>query len=150
MQIARILVALTLLVLTGCSEDGLSKEEFIQEADAICREAEKRTEEIEPPRTPEALAEFVDEAERITGELLADLRKLEPPEEGRETIDNLLQRIQDALDTLPQLKEAAQTRAASRIQELGQELQQASSEANEIAQGYGLQVCGRTQPTPAS
>lgn len=150
MQIARIVVAVTLLALPGCSDGGLSKEEFIQQADSICREAEERTERIEPPRTPEGLADFVDEAERITGELLADLRELEPPDEGRETIDRLLQRIEDALATLPELKEAAQNRAASRIQELGQELQQASSEANEIAQGYGLEICGRTQPTPSS
>ena len=151
MQIARIVVATALLAaLAACTDEGLSKEEFIEQADAICREAEERTEQIEPPRTPEGLAEFVDEAERITGDLLADLRELEPPEEGRETVDRLLERIEAALATLPELKEAAENRAASRIQELGQELQEASSEANEIAQGYGLQVCGRTQPTPAS
>lgn len=149
MQMARIVVGLVLLSLTACTEEGLSKEEFIQQADAICRQAEERTEQIDPPRTPEALAEFVDEAERITGKLLRDLRELEAPEEGRQTIDRLLEQIEAALATLPELKEAAENRAASRIQELGQELQQASSEANEIAQGYGLEVCGRTQPTPA-
>lgn len=150
MQIARIVVALTLLALTACADEGLSKEEFIRQADEICTEAEEKTEQIEPPRTPEDLAEFVDEAERVTDELLGDLRELEPPEEGREAIDRLLQRIQDALDTLPELKEAARTRAAGRIQELGRELQDASSEANDIAQEYGLEVCGRTQPAPAS
>ncbi|MFP5351100.1 MAG: hypothetical protein ACLGIB_00860 [Actinomycetota bacterium] len=150
MQIARIVVAVTLFALTACTEAGLSKEEFIQQADAICREAEQRTEEIEPPRTPEALADFVDEAERITGGLLAELRELEPPQEGRETIDRLLEQIEAALATLPELKKAAEDRSPDRIQELGRELQQAASEANEIAQGYGLQVCGRTQPAPAS
>lgn len=150
MQIARIVVALTLLAGTACTQEGLSKEEYIRRADAICEEAEKQTEQIQPPRTPDALAEFVDEAERITGDLLADLRELEPPEEGRETIDSLLARIEDALGFLPELKEAAEERAAGRVRELGEELQQASSEANDLAQEYGLQVCGRTQTTPSS
>jgi len=148
MQIARIVVGLALLAGTACSDQGLSKEEFIERADAVCAEAEEQTKDLQPPRSPEELAEFTDEAQRITGELLSDLRELEPPEEGRETIESLLATIEEALGYLPQIRDAALERQAQRIQELGSSLQQASSKANEIAQGYGLQTCGRTQTAP--
>jgi hypothetical protein len=150
MQIARIVVGLALFAAAACSGQGLSKDEFIAQADEICREAEEATQEIEPPRTPKALGEFVDEAQRITGELLTDLRELGPPEEGEQTVESLYAKIEEAMDLLPEIKDAAENRNSARIQELGVELQEASSEANEIARGYGLEACGRTQTTPAS
>lgn len=150
MQIARIVVGLALFAATACSGQGLSKEEFIEQADEICREAEEATQDLEPPRTPQALGEFVDEAQRITGELLTDLRELGPPEEGEQAVENLLAKIEEAMDLLPEIKDAAENRDSGRIQELGVELQEASSEANEIARDYGLEACGRTQTAPAS
>lgn len=148
MQIARIVVAV-MLAATACADEGLSKEEFIERADAICRESEEQTEEIEPPRTPEELAGFVDEAERITGDLLRKLRDLEAPEEDRQEIDALLNKIQEALGHLPEIGRAAEEESAERIKQLGRELRDVSAEANEMARDYGFEVCGREQAAPA-
>lgn len=152
MQSARIVrwaLVAGLLLGAACSGGGLSKEEFIEQADAFCKEADEKTQELEPPRTPAELDDFVEQARSISIELLDDLRGLEPPEEDQETIDRMLTRIEEAVDYLPQIQEAARQRDSAEIGRLGQELQATASEANEIAQEYGLQQCGRTQPAPA-
>lgn len=148
MQIARIVVAV-MLAATACGNDALSKEEYIERADAICRETERQTQDLERPRTPEELAGFVDEAERVTADLLRQLRDLQPPEEDRQEIDALLNKIQEALGYLPSIARAAEERSAARIKQLGRELREVSSEANEMARDYGFQVCGREQAAPA-
>lgn len=152
MQSARIVrwgLVAGLLLATACSGGGLSKEEFIEQADEFCKAADERTQELEPPRTPAELDEFVEQARAVSIELLDDLRGLEPPEEDQETIDRMLSRIEEAVDFLPQIQEAARQRDSQEIARLGQELQATASEANEIAQEYGLEQCGRTQPAPA-
>ena len=152
MQSARIVrwaLVTGLLVGTACSGGGLSKEEFIEQADAFCKEADEKTQELEQPTSPAALDDFVEQARAISIELLDDLRGLEPPEDDEETIDRMLTRIEEAVDLLPEIQEAARQQDSEEIARLGQELQSTASEANEIAQEYGLEQCGRTQPAPA-
>jgi uncharacterized protein Yka (UPF0111/DUF47 family) len=70
------------------------------------------------------------------------------PEGDRDRVEAMLSRIEEAIDLLPELSEAARTKNAERLAELGRRLQQVSSEANRIAQDYGLQDCGRSDPAP--
>ncbi|MDP9069167.1 MAG: hypothetical protein M3N53_12595 [Actinomycetota bacterium] len=145
----RIVLVALLAVLTACSDDGLSKEEFIAQADAICEAADEKTRELEPPKSPDALTEFVVEAQEITAQLLSDLRELQPPEEDRAVIDTMLSKIEEAMSYLPQIRDAAQKRDLQEVSRLGEELQAAASEANETAREYGLERCGRAQPAAA-
>lgn len=145
MKSARIWGAAALLVLAACSS-GLSKEEYIEQADRICAEADAKTEDLEPPKNPAELEGFIEEANEVTSALLSDLRELEPPEEGRETIEQMLAKIEEAQSYLPQISEAARARDTQELGRIAQQLQSAASEANELAQEYGLERCGRSQP----
>ena len=147
MKNSRIWVAAALVVLGACS-NGLSKEEYIEQADRICAEADAKTQDIEPPKSPAELGEFVDEAEEVTARLLADLRELEAPEEGRETIQQMLQKIEEAMGYLPEIEEAARRRNTQELTTIAQRLQAAASEANSLAQEYGLETCGQSQTAP--
>lgn len=148
MKFARIWGVAVLLVLTSCGGDGLTKEEYIEQADQICAEADAKSRELQPPKTPAELESFVDKAEKVTGELLADLRELEPPEEGKETIDRMLAKIEEAQSHLPDIAEAARTRNTQELGRIAQELQAAAAEANTLAQEYGLETCGQSQTAP--
>lgn len=145
MQFGRIVVAVLLLALASCSE-GPSKEEFIEQADAICAEADAKTEGLDVPRTPQGLAEFVDRAQEISEDLLADIRALEIPEEGRETIEQMLQKIEETIAFLPDVQEAAESGDLRDIGRIGRRVQESAAEANRLAQEYGLEQCGRSQP----
>ena len=147
MQLARIVAALTLVTLSACSQ-GLSKEEFIEQADRVCAEADAKTRDIEPPRTPAALKEFVAQARDITEGLLNDLRELEPPEGDQDVIDRMIARIAAAMDLLPEIQAAAEERSIEDINRLAGRLKEEAAEANRIAQEYGLEECGRADPAP--
>lgn len=147
MQLARIVAALALVTSGACSQ-GLTKEEFIEQADRICRQADEKTQDLEPPRTPEALDGFIGEAQAITEELLRRLRELEPPEGDADVIEQMTDRIESAMDTLPEIQTAAEERDVAEIDRLATRLQEEAAEANRIAQRYGLEECGRADPAP--
>ena len=148
MVAARIVAAVALVALGACSNGELTKEEFIEQADRLCREADQKTEGVEPPRTPAALKDFVDKASEITATLLDDLRELEPPEADADVIDTMIGHIESAMEMLPDIQAAAEAKDIKEIGRLATELKVEAGKANEIAQDYGLQDCGRADPAP--
>lgn len=147
MQLARIVAALALVASGACSQ-APTKEEFIEQADRICRQVDEKTQDLEPPRTPEALDEFIGEAAAITEELLRRLRELEPPEGDADVIEEMTDRIESAMDLLPEIQTAAEERDVAEIDRLATRLQEEAAEANRIARRYGLEECGRADPGP--
>jgi hypothetical protein len=139
------LAALSLIGLQACA-GGLSKEEFIEAADELCAEADERSQDLEPPTNPQALREFVQRAEEITGQLVEDLRELEPPEGDEDTIDRMIDKIEEAIGYLPGIERAARLSDVAAIQQLGARLQAAATEANGLARDYGMKKCGRAAP----
>ena len=137
--------SLSLIGLQACA-GGLSKEEFIEAADEICAAADERSQDLEPPTNPRALSRFVDRAEEITRQLVEDLRELEPPERDEDTIERMIDRIEEAIGYLPGIERAARLSDVAAIQQLGARLQAAASEANDLARDYGMKRCGRAAP----
>jgi hypothetical protein len=140
-----VLVALASITLQACG-GGLSKEEFIEAADEICAEADERSRDLEPPTNPQALRRFVDRAGEITRQLVEGLRELEPPERDEETIERMIDKIEEAVGYLPEIERAARLSDVTAIGQLGARLQAAASEANGLARDYGMKRCGRAAP----
>jgi HPt (histidine-containing phosphotransfer) domain-containing protein len=140
-----VLAALAAITLQACG-GGLSKEEFIEAADEICEKADERSQELDPPTNPRALRVFVERAEQITRQLIEDLRELEPPEGDRDTIERMIDKIEEAIGYLPAIEKAARLSDVAAIQQLGARLQAAAAEANELARDYGMKKCGRAAP----
>lgn len=145
MQLARIVGAFALVALVACSE-GLSKEEFIEQADRLCRAADEKSEDLEPPRTPEGLDDFAAGAKEITDELVRRIRELEPPADDVDVIEEMIERIESAMALLPEIQEATKQRDTPEIERLVAQLREEAREANRIAREYGLQDCGRAEP----
>lgn len=127
--------------LAACSSGG-SKEDFVAAADDVCREADEAITAIGRPRVEEDVLEYVREAGEISDELVADLRELEPPEEDREQIDQMIDGLERATSLLQPLAQATVDRDADKLQELQQEVEQTTDEVSEIAESYGFEVCG--------
>lgn len=134
------------ILLSACS-GGLSKEEFIAQADEICGSAEEKFNEIEQPTTPAELEGFVEEAEGVMNELLGDLRDLEAPDDIADQVDEMLTNLEGAVDQFPELVDAASSQDLDTVQTITGEIEEKTNAANSAAQDIGLDQCGETSPT---
>jgi len=144
-------------LLAACSGEEASgdderptRAEFIERADARCAEADAETSELQPPKKPREVEPFLNQARTITQDLVDDLRALPTPEGDEQTIDSMLDKVEEALAKLPALLHASEEKDLAAIQAEGQELQVLAQEAQRIASEYGFEVCGRVAaPAPA-
>ena len=138
------LSACATLALAGCGDDGgseseeLSKAEFIEKADEICAEGDEVIDEAEEgfadpdaPTEEEIDAAVEDVVIPEYERQLEELGDLEPPADDKDTIDEMLEHLQDAVDAM---KEDWQS----------QETATAFQEASAIATEYGLEECGES------
>jgi hypothetical protein len=138
-----------ILLLAACSDGSLSKEEFIAQADRLCKKADEQAGALDVPRSPDELQAFARSAQDISEALLRDLRELKAPEEDLPTIDRMLNDMESAIAYLPQIQQAAQARDFVALQQLTAKLQETAAEANDVARTYGLQECGAFTATEA-
>jgi hypothetical protein len=118
----------------------LSKQEFIRQADEICREGDRQidqeAEESFGGQEPEAaeLEEFATEVVVPNIQQQLDgIRSLTPPEGDEDEISAIVDAAQDGVDEL----EADPGKLTQ-----GQDAGGAFTEANRLAQEYGLKECG--------
>jgi hypothetical protein len=137
--------ALSIVLLVACGPSGLSKEEYVERANRICKEANERSAELERPRSPEELGPFIEEARRITENTIDRLRRLEPPEEDRARIERMLSNLEKATTYFDDIKAAAEDEDLARFEELARRVGEAAGEAERIADDYGLDQC-RSEP----
>jgi hypothetical protein len=131
-----------LLAACGGDGDGLSREEFVAEADAICAEFDQRVQEIEQPQSLDDVERYADEAQPLIEEGMTELRELKPPEELQEQWDAYIASSEQSVDFLDELREAGAAGDPERIQEIAQEVSEVNDEANGIARELGLEDCG--------
>lgn len=139
--------SLAAVVLLSACSGGLSREEFVSQADEICASAEDRFNELDQPTTAAELEGFVEEAGDVMDELLGDLRELEPPDDIAEQVDEMLTNLEAAVDRFPELVDAASSQDLDEVQTVTTEIQEKTDAANTAAQDIGLDQCGDTSPT---
>lgn len=157
--ITAVLAAAALTLATGCDgEDGngddqgaLTRTEFAQRANGLCKEAaaDRQTiiSAIDPeapgPEQAEQLAEIVDTDEK----LLEEVDDLVPPEAEQDTVDQLLDAWRERIDLEEQLREATANDDAGEVSALQSQVQEVDARANPIAGGLLLNECTRGETT---
>ena len=143
------IAAAGMLLLAACGgDDGrerLSKSEWIEQADAICAEADEGVDALTEPSTLDEIPEFTESASEISREALADLRALQPPEEDQATVDGMLDLVEQQIELGEQIGEAASDGDQEEVQRLAAEADPLEAEANERARQYGLEDCGEDE-----
>jgi hypothetical protein len=151
--ITAVLAAMALTFATGCDggdgdEGGaLTKTEFAQKGNGLCKEAaaDRRTvlSGIDPeapgPEQAEQLAQIID----IDEKLLEDVDDLVPPEADQGTVDQLLDQWRERIDLENQLREATANDDAGEVSALQAQVQAVDGRANPIAGGLLLNECTR-------
>ena len=152
MRLLRIplLVLLVAVTLTACGDDdddgggdALSKEEFIEAGDDVCRAASEEGGDIDEPEPNDAedLSRFLDEAIEVVDTARADFAALDPPADGEEVQRLEVEALADSVDVLESAKVEAD---AGRYEAARAIVQAADPEAGarEPLQAYGFEVCG--------
>jgi hypothetical protein len=138
------------LVATACGGgDRLSREEYIRQADAICKRYEgklRRYEErLDRASSPKELAQVIDEAIPTVEDGVGELRNLEPPEKLEQKVADWLQLNHKNVETLAQLRDAAKEGDPGKLQELVEKGDENERRADELARDIGLDACSQNE-----
>ena len=159
MVLASTVAAGLLIASCGADSEPLSKADFIDQADAICRSTNERIEplfdevyagvedvDLDDPDNQLVLFVRFDEALEevlpIMSEQLDDIRSLEPPSEDRELIEELLVDQEAAIAEFAVLMDAAAGGDEAALVALDTQ-EDPLDDVNRRARDYGLTVCGK-------
>ena len=146
----RAAVVTVILVLAGisagCGGGGggggrLTRQELASRADRICAEADRKSDALGNPTTPEELAKWADDVGEIGDDFLADMRALSPPEDLQDDFDAYVDGLEEQLDRVAEIGDAADERDSARIRELVQESVDAEEETDRLARRFGANEC---------
>jgi hypothetical protein len=137
---AALAAAAALAGCAGSGDDRLSREDFVEQATAICDRAEERIGELDAPASVDELEAYAREARSITEEGLDDLEALEPPADLEAGFDRYLDQGNAVVGVLEELEGAAASGDEAEAQRLAGELAE-SADAQQAARDAGLPGC---------
>lgn len=123
----------------------IPKQDYIDEADAICTESNAALAALDA--TDEQTA-AQDETEIVAGQL-DQLQTLPQPEEDADTAERFLQAVQDQVDALEERELAVERDDAEALTEIDATLGTAEADAQAGAEEFGFEVCGSPSETGA-
>ena len=126
----------------GGGDDRLTKEDYIAQADAICKATNEEIDALGEPETLEEVATLAADAIKLQEDGLAELRALEPPEADEATLNEAYALVEQQVDLGRQIQEAAEAGDMEKIQELLTQGEPIDDQADAIATEYGLTECG--------
>lgn len=144
MRIMKLVAPLALagLLVAGCG--GMSKEELVSKANAICQKAESDFDKIKQPSSlsdPAAASKYFDQLVPIAEKQLNDLRELTPPDEIKANYNAFVAANDKFVKQLKDLVAAAKAKDAQKGVKLASDLQATAKEATEKARAAGLTKC---------
>jgi hypothetical protein len=128
----------------------VSAEELVQRGDEICRDVERRFDEVqaEPLSTPRQGANQAGELLEVADEAQAELRDLEPPEEERDVYDLYLDERDEVSDLIQRGKDAAEAQDGAAFAEAQQEAAAGGAERRKLARQLGFELCSQGTGAP--
>jgi hypothetical protein len=129
----------------------LSPDEFVEEANSICRASRADADAIPAPSLadPVAVEAAIDRSVAIQRRALRRLRALEPPERDVPGIENWLDLTADAIDQMEKVGDGVANGDRDAITEGIEEGGVLVSDAEEFAAAYGLTACSTADPDEA-
>ena len=106
---AAMATAVALATLAGCAggDDGLSHDEYIRRANAICGEEQARVDRIRRPGVLELFGDYLDETLPIVRRQRDRVAELDPPENDEEHADAMVDGWDDVIWVLEEMRESA-------------------------------------------
>ena len=134
-------LAIALLVaLAGCG-GGSSRQNFIEDATAICADTTDRVRALGTPDSFTATQLFARQAKDAVGDGINELDDLTPPEELDDAFGRYLATLEARRTVLGRMGEAADANSMKGLQEVGSELDVVNARAKSQARRAGLPDC---------
>ena len=146
MRCAVLALALLIVVAAGCGSGGekrLSREEYANRADAVCRRTNRLTQSPGDISSMPALARFADRTLKPLDRALADLRALRPPEDEQATVDAWLRQLARLRADAVQIRDRARANDARGVSTVALAATRRNDRFKELATQLGMSVCSR-------
>lgn len=121
----------------------LAKREYIDQADAICAEANSSLEAIDT----EDLSQQAQSEARTMASQLGNLRDLPPPQRDRNLANGFLRALNDQVRALRDRRLAVERDDGEALVEIDARVAEAEGEAHAAAEEFGFEVCGNPEAT---
>jgi hypothetical protein len=125
----------------GGGGDGLSQEEFRQQADAICEKYDKKIQALGSPQSPADIPAYVQKGIPLLRQGIAELRALKPPADVEDDYNRMLNETAKAIPAAEKLADAAEKGDTAAVQDAIREGQQADEASDELATKLKLDRC---------
>lgn len=138
-----VLLIVAAIVLGGCGGGGdrLTKEEFAAKVNQLCLDNRKKTEALGAPKGTAATVKMLRKYNALFGKMVADLKKLRPPNDEQAAVDRLLTIAGDQLDIVDRMITAAKKNDSELFYELVKEGDATDNESNRIFRRLGITAC---------
>jgi hypothetical protein len=146
---AIVLIALVPLVATGCGpfagDEELSRAEFIDEGDAICKRGREQYAELQkdPPQSAGEAAELTRELIEITQGEIDDLRDLDAPPDSEDALEDYLDSREAGLRVLEKGLAAAEDEDAGAYAEAQAQVARGQVDRARLAEKVGFTECSK-------
>ena len=127
----------------GAEDDRLSRDEYIRRADAICAEYDERLDRLSRARSVGELAALAGRALPIAREGVGKLRGLRPPLDLESRVNEWLERNDENVERIRELREAARRGDETRVQEVASAAVDNERAADALARRIGLRECAK-------
>jgi hypothetical protein len=150
-----LILAFAVPVLAGCGGGGdeSSTEDFVAEANKICREGEAKIQEVSREEAQsageadsleeqrQAVAAVLERTTEAYEPYMERLRALDPPSDLDANWTTFLDGVERAFDMIPELADATRAGDEQKLTELSEEFTQIARETRPFAEDNGLDDC---------
>ena len=126
---------------------GVSKDDFIEQADDICRQTLQRSQALPDPTDLESTGALFEDVTPLLEEQTRSISALEAPEEDRETLDDWLNTQRQLAEVFRTAAEAATSGDQKAFDAAFSDANLIQARSNQLASDYGFVVCGITTPS---
>jgi hypothetical protein len=140
-------VLLCAILLTACGGGSkrLSREEYARRADATCRHFNERTKDLGSPSDVKGLVKLADQTLPLLERAIADLRRLQPPEDEEALAGRWLASLKRLRDDVMQIRDRAHANDLGGVAGLVPAATRDNEEAKRLAARLGMRVCTKDQ-----
>jgi hypothetical protein len=138
---ARAAVYLLFVMPLAACGGGLSEDELVSKADAICKRVNDEIAKEPEPKTAEDVQALAKRTVELSDPAIDDMEALEPPGELEKDFDAFVASLKKQRDLTKQIGEAAAAGDAEKIQQLGAEAGKAQEDYRKLSGKIGFKEC---------